>query len=163
MQMIATPAQGRLAVMVLAAAITCASLAGAAPAVWKDDATGFALAGFDPVAYYTQRRPARGATGIEHNWGGVVWRFVNAGNKAAFSKHPQAYAPLFAGYDPEALSRGLTVKGSPAVWSFHKGRIVLFRDRAAKRTWQKAPGRLSASAAANWKRLSRDVPGTSRY
>jgi len=138
-------------------------LAGAAPTAWRDDATGFAIAGFDPVAYYTQHKPLPGESGIEHRWGGVVWRFVNTGNKEAFSKHPQVYAPLFAGYDPEALSRGLTVRGSPVVWSVHEGRIIFFRDATALRAWAENPQRLAGLAETNWKRLSREIPGTSGY
>lgn len=161
--LIAKPARGALLAAILACTVAGAPLAGAAPTAWQDDATGFAIAGFDPVAYYTRHKPLLGEAGIEHRWGGVVWRFANIGNKEAFAKHPRAYLPLFAGYDPEALSRGLAVRGSPAVWLLHEGRIVFFRDMPAMRAWAKNPQRLAGLAETNWKRLSRDIPGTSGY
>lgn len=150
------------AVAMLATAIV--SYAGdgrAAPGVWRDHATGFAIAGYDPVAYHTQGKPVRGSDGVEHRWGGAVWRFVNSGNRDAFIKHPQVYAPRFAGYDPAALARGLTVEGSPAVWAIHEGRVFLFHDIRSLRNWRGNPGELTGLAEANWPKLGRNLPGAS--
>jgi len=65
----------------------------AAPRVWLDTATGFAIGGYDPVAYHTNKAPTRGREGVEHRWGGSVWKFENSGNRDAFAKHPEIYAP----------------------------------------------------------------------
>ena len=135
----------------------------AAPSVWRDPATGFAIGGYDPVAYHTDSKPAPGKIGVEHRWGGAVWQFLNIGNRDAFAKHPGFYAPRFAGYDALALSKGLTVRGHPAVWAMYKGRVYLFRDVAGLRAWRRDPEKITTKAQANWPRLGGDLPGTSEW
>ena len=73
-----------------------------APSAWQDYSSGFAIGGYDPVAYFTRGRPVPGREGIEHSWGGTYWRFENTGNRDAFAKHPGVYAPQFAGYGTSA-------------------------------------------------------------
>lgn len=138
-----------------------ASALFAAPAVWRDPATGFAIAGYDPVAYYTQKGPALGREDVEHSWGGAVWQFASLANRDVFAKHPEIYAPGFAGYDAHLLSKGVTVQGVPLVWGMYKGRVYFFLDAANLRQWQRDPQKATAAAQANWTRLARDLPGTS--
>ena len=42
-------------------------------------------------------RPLFGRPEFELNLDGAVWRFSNEGNRGAFEKHPEVYAPRFAG------------------------------------------------------------------
>lgn len=135
----------------------------AAPVAWNDNATGFAIGGYDPVAYFTVHKPVPGQSGLEHTWGARVWRFSSVGNRDAFAKHPQAYVPGFAGYDAEALAHGLAVEGSPVIWAVLRGRVFLFRDAASLAKWRNESSALISLAETNWKRLSRDLPGTSHY
>ena len=135
----------------------------AAPAVWRDHATGFAIGGYDPVAYHTERRAAQGRDGFEHNWGGAAWRFVSSGNRDAFARHPEIYAPRFAGYDALALSKGLTVQGQPLIWTRYRGRVLLFHSQANFHAWQMNPEPITNRAETHWKRLGRNLPGTSEH
>src|SRR5688572_29448696 len=88
----------------------------AAGRVVSDSLTGLALSGFDPVAYFTDRRPQLGEGDHELSHRGVVWRFRNEGNRAAFARDPDVYAPRFGGYDAIALARGVAVPGHPLIW-----------------------------------------------
>ncbi|MDA7948715.1 MAG: hypothetical protein MPJ78_14720 [Hyphomicrobiaceae bacterium] len=155
---------GALALLVIAGGqylLSEAVTVQAAPAVWRDHATGFAIGGYDPVAYHTQRRPVRGRNGLEHQWGGAAWRFFNSGNRDAFAKHPEIYVPRFAGYDAFALSRGLTLQGEPLLWVFYKGRLLLFQNRKNLKLWKRNPDAVTKRASINWKKLGKDLPGTS--
>src|SRR5690349_17487819 len=71
--------------------------------------TGLAISGFDPVAYFTEGKAMFGQPNIEFNLDGSVWRFCNEGNRGAFAKHPEIYAPRFGGYDPVAIGRDRSV------------------------------------------------------
>lgn len=135
----------------------------AAPIAWVDNSTGFAIAGYDPVAYHTRKKAVSGDADIQLTWGGVAWRFENTGNRDAFARHPQVYAPQYAGYDPEALARGVTVIGSPEVFAMVGVRVYFFRDRASMTRWRDDAERLTALAAKNWTTLARNLPGTSGY
>jgi len=135
----------------------------AAPSVWRDQASGFAIGGYDPVAYHTDLKPALGREGVEHRWGGAVWQFMSVGNRDVFAMHPDFYAPRFAGYDPVALSKGLTVRGHPAVWAMYKTRVYLFRDVESLRAWRRDREKTITMAQANWPRLGGNLPGTSEW
>lgn len=132
-----------------------------APSAWRDYSTGFAIGGYDPVAYFTQRKPAPGREGIEHRWGGAIWRFVNTGNRDAFAKHPAIYAPQFAGYDALALTKGLTVQGNPSVWAVYRKRVYLFAGKTSFRAWRRNRDKIIQGARANWAALGDNLPGTS--
>src|SRR4051812_24278082 len=81
-----------------------------------DPNRGLALSGFDPVAYFTDRKPLLGREDIEMKHAGAFWRFRNEGNRAAFSANPEVYVPAFGGYDPIAVTRGVATAGHPQIW-----------------------------------------------
>ena len=68
-----------------------------------DRHTGLAISGFDPVAYFIDT-PSPGRGEFEATFAGAVWRFRNAGNRAAFVADPEVYMPRFGGYDPVAVA-----------------------------------------------------------
>lgn len=135
--------------------------ARAAPTPWVDPATGLALGGYDPLAYFTRRAPRRGSEDQELIWRGVVWRFRNAGNRAAFALDPDVYAPRFSGYDPTSVAAGKPAQGHPAIWAIHAGRLYLFHDAASRQTWARDPDGVVGRAAERWPEVSRRLPGNS--
>jgi hypothetical protein len=152
-----------LAAMLAWALLAHDSVLLAAPSAWRDQATGFAIGGYDPVAYHTDSKPALGSEGVELRWGGAVWQFMSVGNRDVFAMHPQIYAPRFAGYDALALSKGLTVRGHPAVWAMYKTRVYLFRDVANMLAWRRDQEKITTLAQTNWTQLGGDLPGTSEW
>lgn len=145
--------------VVLISVLACRN-ADAAPWAWQDPATGLAIGGYDPIAYFTQGKPVSGHDDIELRWGGGVWRFVNKGNRAAFRQHPEFYVPRFAGYDAYALSNGRTTRGHPNLWVRYKNSIYLFYSSVNRRLWQKNRDQTITSAEKAWKTLSKDLPST---
>jgi hypothetical protein len=91
-----------------------------------DSLTGLAINGFDPVAYFTDSVPKMGEGIYEVIYAGAVWRFHNEGNRAAFTRDPDVYAPRFGGYDPVALERGVAVAGHPLIFLVSGNRLYLF-------------------------------------
>src|SRR6186997_1172850 len=84
-----------------------------------DRHTGLAIYGVDPVAYFTDRKPIVGKPEFEHRHAGVIWRFDNEGNRAAFVADPDVYMPRYGGYDPVGIARGLSTPGFPELWVVH--------------------------------------------
>src|SRR5258708_37287663 len=68
--------------------------------VISDPLTGIALYGFDPVAYFVDGEAREGSAGFELKHAGLVWRFLNEGNRAAFAERPGGYMPRFGGLRP---------------------------------------------------------------
>jgi len=112
--------------------------------------SGLAIEGFDPVAYFTDARPAQGAIDFEAAEAGAVWRFRNEGNRASFVAHPEIYAPQFGGYDPVDLGRGVTFAGNPRFWAVSGQRLYLFGREEHRDAFQADPSRFLKDAVARW-------------
>lgn len=117
------------------------------------------LRGFDPVSYFLDGGPQPGSDRFELTWGGRVWRFASAGDRAAFRDDPETYAPRLAGYDAAGVLDGCLVDADPTVFAVIGERIYLFRD-AQRRARFLADPRLAQAAEAAWPALKglRDDP-----
>ena len=119
--------------------------------------SGLAISGFDPVAYFTDSKPTFGRADLELSRGGVVWRFCNEGNRAAFIEHSDVYMPRFGGYDPVAVARGASVPGHPMFWAVVGGRLYLFYSDKARAAFIADPGRIIETAERKWPKVARTI------
>jgi len=158
-----TPARPQRKLSLLLALGLCAGMAApppvqaAAEPVVVNPNTGLAISGFDPVAYFTDGRPQFGRSDLELRIDGIVWRFVNEGDRAAFQDHPEVYSPRFGGYDPVALARGNSVPGHPLVWAVTGERLYLFYSDQARAAFLADPGRYIAAATRKWPAVARTI------
>jgi hypothetical protein len=120
-----------------------------------DPVTGFAAAGFDSVAYFSDGRARPGKADLEVMWRGAGWRFVNEGNRAAFVADPDVYAPSFGGYCAVAVSRGFLAEGNPEIWEVHGDRLYFFYSEAHRQVFLMDADHIVAEAAAFWGSRSR--------
>jgi hypothetical protein len=126
------------------------SRGGTTERIVTDWHTGLAIGGYDPVAFYTDRKPILGAADVELAYGGAVWRFTNIGNREAFAAHPDVYMPQFGGYDPVGVARGVAVPGNPEIWTIIGDSLFLFRDQSRLRTFLTDPERFTGAAERRW-------------
>jgi hypothetical protein len=112
--------------------------------------TGLAISGFDPVAYFTDGKAMFGRPDIEFKLDGSVWRFSNEGNRGAFARHPEVYAPRFGGYDPVAIGRDRSVPGHPLFWAVVGQRLYLFYSEKSRAAFLADPGRIIDTAERKW-------------
>jgi hypothetical protein len=133
------------------------SEAAATGRVVTDPLSGLAISGFDPVAYFTDGAPRPGSPDIEYWADGVVWRFRNEGNRAAFAADPQVYRPRFGGYDPVAIARGAGTAGHPQIWAISGQRLYLFYDQKARDVFLRDPGLVLQGADEKWNEVLRTL------
>jgi hypothetical protein len=119
--------------------------------------TGLAIDGYDPVAFFTDGAALPGTSAFELGHGGVVWRFRNIGNRAAFAERPDIYMPQYGGYDPVAVARGVAVAGEPNVWIIVGQRLFLFYDPADRQKFTGDPVHVIATADRKWPELERTL------
>jgi hypothetical protein len=136
----------------LAAASVANAPGGAATTerVVSDPRTGLAINGYDPVAYFTEAMPRLGRPEFELRFAGVVWRFRNEGNRAAFKADPEVYMPRFGGYDPVALVRDASAPGHPELWIIAKDRLYLFYSAEARDAFAGDPAPAIDAAERMW-------------
>lgn len=113
---------------------------------------GFAIAGYDPVAYFTQGEPAKGSTQWRTEWNGATWLFANQEHMLQFNMNPDQYAPQFGGHCAFASSIGKKVPGSPLHWSVVDDRLFLTANAAANALLRMVPN-AGYSAYTNWPEL----------
>jgi YHS domain-containing protein len=120
------------------------------------DRHGLALQGYDPVAYFTEKRPIKGDPNITAAYEGATYRFSSPQNKEMFEKDPARYAPQFGGFCAYAVSINTTASIDPALWEIVDGRLILQNSKRAWDKWHKDPSGNLQKADANWPRLARE-------
>lgn len=124
-----------------------------APEVYTGLLSSTALGGYDPVAYFTERKPVAGARDITFIWKDVTWRFATEKNRELFKEKPEAYAPQYGGYCAWAVSRGYTAKGDPRYWKVVGGKLYLNYDAGVQKDWEKdIPGNIGKGDQ-NWPKV----------
>lgn len=98
--------------------------------------SGTAINGYDPVAYFTQKKPVKGDAAYSYNWDGAEWRFSSTENLATFTANPEKYAPKYGGYCAYAVSRGYTAPTDPEAWTVVDGALYLNYSKGVRSRWQ---------------------------
>ena len=120
------------------------------------DADGVAIRGYDPVAYFTWQKPAKGDPAFEQVWEDARWRFATAEHRDLFAADPERYAPRFGGYCTGGVAMGvLAPLIDPEAWIIVDGRLYLHADKASRdETAADPPGAIGA-AEAEWPALAK--------
>lgn len=128
-------------------ALTVPALALAEPFYQQD---GLAIAGYDPVAYFTEAEAVPGSPEHELNWAGTTWRFVNAEHRRRFADDPERFAPLYGGYCAYAAGKGYIAEIDPRAWTVHQDRLYLNYSTDVRRQWLADQETLNDQADHNW-------------
>lgn len=147
------------AVVAAVALSLCAGVASAAltERIVVDWHTGLAIGGYDPVAFFTDGKPMPGSAAFELRHDGVVWRFHNSGNRAAFAERPDIYMPRYGGYDPVGVARGVAVAGKPDVWLIVGQRLFLFYEPADRQKFAGDAVHFIATADRKWPQVQESL------
>ncbi|MGB5769057.1 MAG: YHS domain-containing (seleno)protein [Crocosphaera sp.] len=128
----------------------CAQLSKSAPQVYIESASGLAIRGTDPVAYFKEGKAVQGSSKFEYKWKEATWRFSTAENQKQFAENPEIYAPQYGGYCAKALSEGNLASIDPEAWKIVNGKLYLNYSPKVQQEWiQDIPGNI-AKADANW-------------
>lgn len=149
---ISTAALSRRLLILCGAALLALGLgrtAWAADPVYTDW-TGKAIAGTDPVAYFSEGKPVEGDSDFTAEWQGATWYFASAANRDAFIAEPEKYAPQYGGYCAYAVSQGSTAKIDPEAWSIVGGKLYLNYSLGVRDRWDADQANYIAAADRNW-------------
>lgn len=94
----------------------------------RDNRSGVALSGFDPVAYFLNDAAVPGLADYELISDGAVWRFASAANRDAFREAPEVYTPRFGGFDASGVAEGRVVDADPRRFAVIGSRLYFFRS-----------------------------------
>lgn len=129
-----------------------AGRAAALEPVWSNW-RGLAIAGYDPVAYFSDGKPVAGSSDFTTEWQGATWRFASAAHRDQFVADPERYAPQYGGYCAWAVSQGYTAGIDPEAWKIVDGKLYLNYSKDVQKQWeQDVPGNIG-KADRSWPQL----------
>lgn len=118
---------------------------------------GVAIQGYDPVAYFTQRKAVKGKSSLASTYEGVTYNFSSQTNKDLFLKNPISYEPQYGGWCSYAMgATGEKVEVDPETFKIVDGKLNLFYNAFFNNTlksWNKDEVNLKKKADANWKKI----------
>ncbi|SFU20736.1 YHS domain-containing (seleno)protein [Sedimentitalea nanhaiensis] len=123
------------------------------------DATGFAVSGYDVVAYRglpqnpvgtPQPEGVAGRADITADYNGATFAFATAANRDTFLSDPAKYAPQYDGHCAYGVSKGGKVPGNPNLWRIVDDKLYLNITRNVVGFWEEdIPGNITL-AEGNW-------------
>ena len=115
-----------------------------------------ALKGYDPVAYFKQKKAIKGKKELSFTYEGVIYNFSTKENKEVFTKTPAIYEPQYGGWCAYAMgSSGDKVEIDPETFKIIDNKLYLFYNAYFNNTlksWNKDEKQLKMKADLNWKK-----------
>lgn len=123
----------------------------AKPVIFQKE--GFAIRGYDPVAYFTQQEPKKGDAQISYKWQGATWLFSSEKNKTLFVENPEKYAPQYGGYCAWGTSENYKAPTDPFAWTIVNGKLYLNYNVKVQLGWMPEKTTRIPKADSNWIKL----------
>ncbi len=120
--------------------------------------TGFfsdvAIKGYDPVAYFTEKKPVEGDKKYAYSWMDASWYFSSDENRQLFISMPERYAPQYGGYCAWAVSQNKTASIDPSQFTIHNDKLYLNYNEKVNRTWTAKKEKFIVDANRHWPELT---------
>ncbi len=135
--------------LVLGGGFPSLTLAGE-PVIYSNSATGIAINGYDPVAYFTEDKHVEGNADFAAQWKEATWYFSSEKNRTAFLATPEKYAPQYGGYCAFAMSFDAFAPTVPEAWSIVDGKLYLNFSIGVRGDWIEDKQEHILRANENW-------------
>jgi YHS domain-containing protein len=117
------------------------------------DASGLALRGYDPVAYFSAGAPTPGIATISAVYDGVRYLFATEADKKLFMDNPRKYLPEFGGFCAVGTAYGQKVDTDPKTGVVVNGKLYLNNNAKAFAVFKKDTSGTIDRAEKNWPKV----------
>jgi YHS domain-containing protein len=138
----------------LAATLALVALAGQALAGDFYEKNGAAIRGYDPVAYFTDRKPVKGSSAYKAEYGKSVFHFASQANRDAFAADPARYAPQYNGFCAFGVAGGYKAAIDPAAFTIVDNKLYLNYNKDVQKQWRADIPGFIAKAGKNWPKVA---------
>ncbi|HEY3915384.1 MAG TPA: YHS domain-containing (seleno)protein [Verrucomicrobiae bacterium] len=114
------------------------------------DDSGVAIQGYDPVAFFTDHKPVKGAADLQSTYHGGTYWFASSEHKALFDANPGKYEPSFGGYCAYGVSRSKLVDIDVNAFQIVDGRLLMQYSKSIRDDFAADAKNRLAKADANW-------------
>ena len=118
------------------------------------DKNGVGIQGYDPVAFFTDRKPVIGKEEFHSSYHDVVYHFASAEHQAMFDANPSQYEPQFGGYCAYGVTKGHLAPVKIDAFQIVNGRLLMQYDSNVRKTFNKDQRGNLELADKNWPALS---------
>lgn len=126
------------------------------------DKTGYAVSGYDVVAYQSLKgvpkgklppKAVPGKKSITHEYNGATWAFASEANRDKFKANPAKYVPQYDGHCAYGVAVGGKVPGNPHLWRIVDGKLYLNITKTVVGFWEADIPKYINTGDKNWKKL----------
>lgn len=114
------------------------------------DQSGVAIEGYDPVAFFTDRKPVKGDSKFSFKHDGAIYFFASMEHKELFKADPAKYEPEFGGYCAYGVSRNKLVEIDVDAFQIVDGKLLLQYSKGIREDFNKDQAGNLAKAISNW-------------
>jgi 4-hydroxybenzoate polyprenyltransferase len=125
----------RLALAVAAAGIVLGGCGTTHATIETSRGENLMLLGYDPVAYFTDGKPARGRHTINAAHEGRTYYFASPEHRAAFVAAPARYEPQYGGFCSNGAPYAVKLGADPTQFEIRDGRLFIFGDILGHEMW----------------------------
>lgn len=134
------------------------------------DETGYAISGYDVVAYFDleqapvgeeQPKAVPGRKDITAEYNGATWAFSTEENRDKFLANPEKYLPAYDGHCAYGVAQGGKVPGNPHLWRIVDGQLYLNITENVVDFWEEDISGNIEKAQSNWPGIA-DNPASER-
>ncbi len=111
---------------------------------------GKAIKGYDPVAFFKESKPVKGADSLSYSWKEATWLFSTRQNLEAFKADPDKYAPQYGGYCAYGTSQGHKAPTQTDTWTVVNDKLYFNYNSKVKELWTKDQPALIKTADEKW-------------
>ena len=122
---------------------------------FNEEGGGFAIKGYDAVAYVKDQRPVKGSESWQTTYKGSKFLFASAANRDAFVAEPERYAPQFGGYCAFGTASGYKVDTKAEAFTVIDGKLYLNYNTRVLEMWSKDRTAKITQAEATWPEVSK--------
>ena len=137
-------------IMIYLALMLCITVAATAQQSEVFVTKGFAIKGYDPVAFYTQSKAVHGYDSLAYKWNTATWLFASDSNRIAFAQNPQKYAPQYGGYCAYGVATNHKAPTETDTWTILNNKLYFNYNSKVKTEWTKQQDALIQKADTNW-------------
>ena len=114
------------------------------------DSKGVILKGYDPVAYFTQKKAVKGSPKYQTSYQGATYYFSSAADLATFKKSPSKYVPQYGGFCANGMANRQANDSDPNVFFVLKGKLYVCSSADAAKGFQSNTQANVKKADDNW-------------
>jgi hypothetical protein len=157
----------RFGAMLLVAALTviAAAIAGAGQRTFLAvDSNHIAIKGYDPVAYFTDRKAVKGDSRFEYVYDDATWQFATAAHRDMFVADPDHYIPQYGGFCALCVSMKLCsglsnlAPADPEAWAIVNGKLYMVVSKKFLAQWKANSAENIRQADVHWTGIQRRQP-----